>query len=438
MTLIAAEWVVISAAEPPRRGFAVRVEGDRIVDVGTTDQLRLQYPGDELVNHPGHVLLPGFVDAHTHLYGVLAHGIPTHLAPTDFWSFLDDFWWPRVENGLDHDMIAAATAWGAHELLAAGITTFFDILEAPYALPEALMVQKAAVDAIGIRAVLSFEATERVSSANGRLGLEENRRLLEDCRRSPGLVSGLVSFHTTMTGSPAFIRDAFELAAGQGVLCHAHVNESRHEPEWCLRHHGLRTMELYESLGVELERMLASQCVQLSPREQAIISERGVRCVHMPLSNCEVGGGIAPVPELASAGVTMGLGTDGYITDFFEVMRGAFLLHKARLTDPSVMPARQVLEMATEGSARALGLEKVGRLQPGWLADLQLVRLDLPTPSTEANLFDQLVLWRNRRDVTDVMVGGRWQVRNGSVVGSDVARLRARVAENAERLWAKT
>jgi cytosine/adenosine deaminase-related metal-dependent hydrolase len=119
-------------------------------------------------------------------------------------------------------------------------------------------------------------------------------------------------------------------------------------------------------------------------------------------------------------------------------MRGAFLLHKARLTDPSVMPARQVLEMATEGSARALGLEKVGRLQPGWLADLQLVRLDLPTPSTEANLFDQLVLWRNRRDVTDVMVGGRWQVRNGSVVGSDVARLRARVAENAERLWAKT
>ena len=126
--------------------------------------------------------------------------------------------------------------------------------------------------------------------------------------------------------------------------------------------------------------MQASQCVQITPAEIEIIARRGVRVTHMPLSNCEVGGGIAPVPDLVAAGVTVGLGSDGYITDMFEVMRGAFLIHKAHRQDPRVMPANLVWQLATEGGARALGLEKVGRLAPGWQADLQLIDSTLPTP----------------------------------------------------------
>jgi cytosine/adenosine deaminase-related metal-dependent hydrolase len=200
----------------------------------------------------------------------------------------------------------------------------------------------------------------------------------------------------------------------------------------------MRTFEYYDRLGVASDRFLASQCVQLSPTERRIISGRGVRCSHMPLSNCEVGGGIAPVPEQLEAGVTMGLGTDGYVTDMFEVMRGAFLIHKARLLDPAAMPAATVLGMATEGSARALGLEGVGRLDHGWKADLVMVDSDLPTPLTGENLFDQIVLWRNRNHVRHVMVDGQWQVRDGQVAGVDRERLRARVGEQAERLWART
>ncbi len=101
------------------------------------------------------------------------------------------------------------------------------------------------------------------------------------------------------------------------------------------------------------------------------------------------------------------------------------------------MPGNQVLGMATLGSATALGLNRVGRLAPGWAADLQLIDADLATPLAPHNLFDQLVLWRSRRDVTDVMVGGTWRVRSGEVLGADTERLRARVGEQAERLWAK-
>ena len=133
--------------------------------------------------------------------------------------------------------------------------------------------------------------------------------------------------------------------------------------------------------------------------------------------------------------MTLGLGSDGYINDFYEVMRGAFLLAKARRLDPGVMPATTVLNLATEGGARALGLEKVGRLDIGWSADLQLVDATFPTPLTEHNIFDQLVLWRSHRDVSDVMVAGRWRVRRGEVLDADLDQMRARTHEEANRLW---
>jgi cytosine/adenosine deaminase-related metal-dependent hydrolase len=184
--------------------------------------------------------------------------------------------------------------------------------------------------------------------------------------------------------------------------------------------------------------MMASQCVQLSARERAIIAEKGIKVTHMPLSNCEVGGGIAPVPEQLAAGVTVGLGSDGYINDFFEVMRGAFLIHKAHQQNPQVMPAHQVWYLATEGGAQAMGMEKVGRLQPGWAADLQLIDAVLPTPAAPHNLYEQLLLWRSHSHVNDVMVAGQWRVRDGIVLNADPGQMRARVHDNAERMWAKT
>jgi 5-methylthioadenosine/S-adenosylhomocysteine deaminase len=116
-------------------------------------------------------------------------------------------------------------------------------------------------------------------------------------------------------------------------------------------------------------------------------------------------------------------------------MRSAFLVHKARLLDPAAMPGRDVLRMATQGGADALGLAGAGRLEPGWLADLQVVDVRLPTPVSEHNLVDQLVLWRSGNHVRDVMVNGTWRVRGGEVLGVDVEKLRARTTEQAARLW---
>jgi cytosine/adenosine deaminase-related metal-dependent hydrolase len=245
----------------------------------------------------------------------------------------------------------------------------------------------------------------------------------------------MMCFHTTFTCSAAYIRRAVDMARERNVLVHMHLSEGTYEPEWCLEHHGVRPVAYYDQLGVLGPWTLASQCVQVDAAEIDLLASRGCRVSHMPMSNCEVGGGIAPAAEMIDKGIPLGLGTDGYVSDFLENMRWAFLVHKARLRDPGVMPAGAVWKAATSGGARAVGLEGVGVLAEGSVADLILVDLDLPTPPTTGNLLDQMLLWRDARHVTDVMVAGKWLKRNGVALGADAPAIRAHCREAAARLW---
>ena len=407
------------------------------------------------------VITPAFVNAHHHMYGVLAHGIPLEQAPAGFWPFLEEFWWPRVEDRLTGDLIAAATEWACLEMVRSGVTTCYDCLEAPAAIPGALAVEAEVVRRWGLRGVLSFEATGRVSAENGELGLRENADFIDACREQGGLISGMMCFHTTFTCSADFIHRAFALAAERGAKVHMHLSEGIYEPQYCLEHFGVRPVVYYGRLGVLGGNVLASQCVQVAAEEIALLARHGVHVSHQPLSNCEVGGGFAPVPEMLAAGVNVALGTDGYVNNFFEVMRAAALMPKARLRDPGTMPADVVWTMATQNGARALGFDDLGTLAPGNQADLLLIAADLPTPlapdpstsdgtsasgpgpstsdgtsaSGHCNLADQLLLWRNPSHLRGVMCAGRWLLRDGQIVGVDEEAVRERVVEAARQLW---
>ena len=432
--IIQPTWLISEPSKEPKQNWGVRVYDGKIQSVAPNEELEIEFSKDEIFLAKDKVLMPGFVNGHMHMYGVLAHGIPMESAPADFWSFLEKFWWPLIEDKIDHEMISSATEWLCSEMLLSGTTTFCDVLEAPLSLPDSLLLEKKIIEKRGLRALLSFEANERSGPQVAQKGIEENIRLIEK-NVEGGLVSGFMSVHTTFTCSDDFLKQAFELAEANNVMFHAHCNEGAYEGDWCEKTFGHRTFEHYEKLGINGPRFLASQCVHLSEREIELISSSGTRCVHMPLSNCEVGGGIAPIPELLEKDVCISLGSDGYINDMFEVMRGAFLIHKARLQDPGTMLADQVFEMATLQGAKALGLENVGTLEPGFVADLQLIDANFPTPLSEENLIEQVILHRSGNHVDSVMIDGVWKLKNGEILGVDLEKQRESIHRQAKRLW---
>ena len=434
-TIILSDMCWPDTSQAPILEGGVAVEGGCIVAVGTNSDLRAQFPAAEMVEARDAVITPAFVNAHHHMYGVLAHGIPLSEAPAGFWPFLEDYWWPRVEDRLTHELIAASAEWACLEMVRSGVTTFYDCLEAPNAIPGGLDVIAEVVRRWGLRGVLSFEATERLSPENSELGLRENAGFVASCRERDDLVSGMMCFHTTFTCSAGFIQRAFDLAASTGARVHMHLSEGTYEPEVCLDRFGVRPVVYSEQLGVLSGQVLASQCVQIDAEEIALLAERGVSVSHQPISNCEVGGGLAPVPEMLAAGINVALGTDGYVNNFFEVMRAAALIPRARLLDPGAVSAHEAWTMATRNGARALGFDSLGTLRPGAPADLLLISADLPSPLEDHNLADQLLLWRNPSDVQGVMCAGRWLMRDGEVLGVDPEVIGKRVSEAAARLW---
>lgn len=417
-----------------KKDWGVRVEGERIVAVAPNDQLQAD-SGDKVVDAPDRLVAPGFINGHMHMYGVLSHGITVEALVTEFSSFLEDFWWPYVEDRLDHELVEKTTRWACVEMIKSGITTFMDVLEGPNSIPGALEVERRVVEEAGLRGILTFEACQRMSKENGQLGLKENADFVKKYNQPGNLVQGMMSIHTLFTADKEYVVQAKEMARELGCDIHMHLSESVYEPNWTMEKYGKRPVDIYDELGYLGPNVVASQGVQLEPHEIDIIADRGARLVHMPLSNCEVGGGVAPVPDLLAKGIKIGLGTDGYVNSFFEVMRGAFLIHKAYRQDPQVMPAKDVYRMATDLGAEALGYKDLGKLAPGYLADVITIKLDTPTPINEHNVYDQLVLFRNPADVVDVMVNGKFLMENGNLLTVNEEQAKAETRAIADKFW---
>lgn len=176
------------------------------------EQLQQIKEAEQIYLH-NQILLPGFVNGHNHMYGFYSHGISADAVVTEFSSFLEDFWWPYVENRLDHRYIQAATRWACIEMIESGVTSFVDILEAPNAIPGGLDAEKEVVQASGLRGKLTFEACERISKENADAGLMENDRFVRENKGEHHLVQGINSIHTLFTGSDEFIKKAKRMPA---------------------------------------------------------------------------------------------------------------------------------------------------------------------------------------------------------------------------------
>jgi cytosine/adenosine deaminase-related metal-dependent hydrolase len=397
-----------------RDGY-VLIDGNRILEVGKVSEKK-NISADIEIDAKGKIVLPGLICTHCHTHGRASFGMPAPLPyPASFYQILNEWWWPLLEDKLTKENVYALAKSACLEMAKSGITCIADTMEAPNALPGVLEYEAKAFEEVGVRGIIAQEATERISKENAELCVKENLNFIKKNNKNPkSLVKGAFCVHTVYTCSTELLKLTKKLADENNALIFMHIEESTYDVEYSKKHYGKLPVEYLAEIGFLGANLLAAQCVQTTEPEIKLFSKNNVKVSHNLQTNMEVGVGIAPIPKMINEGINVSIGNDGFFLDMFENLRSVFLVHKGVLRDAGVLPADKVIEMATLGGAKALGLEnEIGSIEPGKKADIIIVDLKSPTLILPENLTSQIVYLGSKDCVETVIVDGKIIVENG-------------------------
>ncbi|QJB57672.1 amidohydrolase [Pseudodesulfovibrio sp. zrk46] len=396
----------------------VAVSDGLVVEVGSYDELNSRFAPESHLDMSGKMLMPGLVNGHIHLPMTLFRGYADDM-PLMQW--LEDHIWP-VEFKLTDEMLKIGARIGCAELLRSGCTAFLNGYFYEYITGEV-------ASACGLRAVLgegffSFPSPHFPTAQHCWDTIKElNDRFIEN-----PLIRTAVTPHAAFTVRPELLTESYELACDLNIQWQTHIAESPVETDICLKKYGKRPIEILRDAGVLSERTTLAHCVDLTDDEVALLAETGVTVVHNPASNQKLCSGLAPVQKLLDGGVHVALGTDGASSNnglnMFRDMGLAGLAGKIQGMDASAVPAQAVLDMATRGSARALGWPELGRIQKGCPADI--IALDLASPNMMPmyNPVSHAVYAATGGEVCMTMVAGEILYLYGDFRSLDVRALR--------------
>ena len=408
------------------------VTGDRIEAVGSAPP---DFSARETVECGGRIVMPGLVNAHTHAPMALLRGLADDLR-LDVW--LMGYMMPVEREFVSEEFVALGTRLACAEMIRSGITCFADM----YYFEDAVATAAAGA---GLRAccgqtVLRFPAPDAASYEEG---LGRARAFMERWRGHPLIVAGPAP-HAPYTTTPEILRACAELAAEFDVPLHIHLSETAQEVDDCRRAHGMPVVPWVKRQGLFGARVIAAHCVHMDDGELRAMKNVEAGIAHNPTSNLKLAAGIAPVTRMLELGLNVGIGTDGPASnndlDMFEETRLAALLAKGTTGDPTAVPARTALAMATRLGAAALHLGHLtGSLEPGKRADLIVVE---PAPLHNVPAFDRdpsaiyarIVYAAKSTDVVDVMCNGRWLMRGRQLLTLDEDALREAARGVAARI----
>ncbi len=406
---------------------AVAISGSRIIDVGPVAEIRRRHgEGARVLTAPRALVMPGLINSHTHTAMTCFRGLADDL-PLMTW--LQEHIFP-AEAKLTGEMVYWGALLGCAEMIRSGTTTFCDMY-----LFEDQVIR--AAEKAGLRAVAGEVLYDFPSPNYGPP--EKGLKFTEDLitrYRGHDLITVAVEPHAPFTCSPDLLKSCRDLAERLNAPLITHLAETQDETAAVRERYGTSPVRHLDSLGLLSPNLLAAHCVVLDEEEISLLAERGVRVAHNPESNMKLASGVAPIPELLAAGVTVGLGTDGPASnnnhDLFAEMDSAAKMHKVFKMDPTVMDAATVLGLATVQGARAVGLgESTGRLVPGCLADLIVIDLDQPHLTPLYNPVSHLVYAASGADVIHSVVHGRVLMENRRLTTLDLDEIYARMNEIA-------
>lgn len=399
----------------------VAVDGDRIVAVEPAAELAAHFRAAETVDAGGGIILPGLVNTHTHAPMVLYRGLADDLALMDW---LQRYIFPAEAKTVSPAMVRVGTRLAALEMIQSGTTTFADM----YYFEGDIAEETAAAGLRGVlgQTVIQFPVADAKTPQEG---LARAESFIARWKGHP-LVTPAVAPHALYTLDGPTLQAARALSTRHGVPMLIHLAETEAEAQTARERGGASAVAYLDGLGVLGPGVVGAHGVWVSPEDLAVLKARGVGIAHNPASNMKLASGIAPVPDYLAAGLRLGLGTDGAASsndlDMFTAMRLAALLHKVARKDPRVVPAAAVVEMATLGGARTLGLEReIGSLEPGKRADLIVVGVAGARQTPLYDPLSHLVYVAQGSDVQDTVVNGRVLMRGRKVRTLDAGRVRA-------------
>ncbi len=417
----------------PDGGVAVR--GKDIVAVGPTNEVTADYQAAEVLDCSGCVIMPGLINAHTHVPMSLLRGLADDLR-LDVW--LHGYMLPVEKEFVNEEFCHLGTLLSCAEMIRSGVTCFADM----YYFEDEVACAAAEV---GMRAICG-ETIMKVptpDATNYDESLAYCRTFLENWQGHE-LIIAAPAPHSTYMCTPEILHEAARLAQDYGVPLLTHLSETADEVEGSLQEHGRTPVEYAADEGVFAAQTVAAHCVHVNESEMALLAHSGVGVVHNPTSNLKLGSGVADVAGMMAAGVHVGLGTDGPASnndqDMFEEMRLAALLPKGVTGDPVVMPAEAAVALATIEGARALHIAHLtGSLEVGKRADIAVVDLwelhNAPRFDISArNVYSQLVYAAKSHDVQHVMIHGRMVMRDRQLLTVDEAAVMAEAQSVATRI----
>ena len=395
---------------------SVAVRGDSILAVGPRAEIESRYRAAQMIDARGHLVLPGFINGHTHVPMTLFRGLHDDVTLNDW---LYKYIFPAEKKNVNEEFVRWGTRLAAAEQIRAGVTTFADM----YYFEDAIAEE---TKAAGMRGVLGetfidFPAPDNKSEAEM---LAYTEKFLKRWQGDP-LIHAAAAPHSIYTCSNKTLQDAAALARKYHSPILIHVAEMKKEWEDSEKANGMSPVQFLQKIGVLGPDIVAAHCIFVDEADRKLLAERGTGCVHNPSSNMMIASGVSPVPEMRAAGVAVGLGTDGPAgsnndLDLMEEIDLAAKLAKISKMDPLALNAKAVVEMATIDGARALHMEKeIGSLEAGKKADLVLIGLNEPNAVPVYDIYAQIAYSLKGSDVEDVVIGGRIVMRDRKLLTVD-------------------
>jgi len=423
---------------------SILIDGERIQEVFTRAQsANLELPPNlERIDGTGKLAIPGLINAHTHLYSILARGmILPNYAPHSFTQILQQLWW-RLDKALDSESIRVSGALGAMEAARCGVTTLIDHHASPHAVRGSLRaVQQAVNDDLGLRGAFCYELSDRDGSEIRDQGIEENLCFLAEQNPEDHRSAALFGLHASFTLSDDSLAAVAERIP-DGVGVHIHVAEGPEDEEQCEAEHGMRIIERLRKFGLLREKSILAHCLHIDEKEKDLVAESGAIVVHNPRSNMNNAVGVFDMDGFLDRGITVGLGTDGLGSNMLAELFTVGILQKVS-TGNSLAAGfgdlQQILFANNPQIAGRLLGAKVGRIAPEYQADIALFDYNPPTPIDAGNVLGHLLFGIAVHDlhISDLIVAGRSVINGGHFTNIDEDKTYSEARKVAAKLWAR-